>query len=202
MTLARGAPWGATVPRPDGLRWCGDDAAAADAVAAADRVRPMLAVRRSAMGASVGRPGAREAPMMLATPWDAIRLRLEGGPDAREVVTLGRAWVVAAAARGPMVVLATTSPVGSRDLHPRAHPNDGGLHVLEVDAAMRWRRRAAAWRRARRGDHLPHPSLRAARAAAWSSPTGRWLVWSDGRWVGRADRVHADVVPDACTLHW
>lgn len=206
MTVARGAPWGAEVPRPDGLRWCADDAAAAAVVAGASGTasgaRPLLAVRRSAMGASVGHRGARDAAVMLATRWDAIRLRLERGSTAREVVTLGRAWVVAQAPRGMTSIVATTSPVGGLDLHPRAHPNDGALHALEIAAHMAWRQRVVAWRRAHRGDHLPHPSMRASRAAAWSSPPGRWLVWSDGRWVGRADRVHAEVIPDACTLHW
>ncbi len=201
MSPERGRDWGAHVPAPDGLRWCEDDAAAS--VAVGQSVAPaLLAIRRSRIGASVGRTGARESARMLATPWDAMRLRLRLGGAVRDVTVLGRAWIVRLAPRGAAWVIATTSPVGRLDLHPRAHPADGWLHVLEISAAMTWRERVAGLGRARRGDHVPHPALRATRATRWSSGEGRAAVVADGHWCGIADHVEAEVRPDACTLHW
>ena len=199
MTIRRGAPWGVRGPCPGDLAWWPHDAAAARAARGG---AAHLAIRRSGVGASVGVSGAVAAPEMLATPWDLLRLVLHDGTQVREVAVLGRAWVVPRALRGDAWILGVTSPVGDLDLHPRAHPNDGLLDVLAVDAAMPVRDRIRALGRARRGDHLPHPALRATRGPRWSSPDGRWLVWADGRWAGRATRVDATLQQDATTLHW
>jgi diacylglycerol kinase family enzyme len=49
--------------------------------------------------------------------------------------------------------------VNGRNLAPRAHPNDGRLDVMTVDATMTFRNRLIARKKAVTGTHLPHPRI-------------------------------------------
>ena len=57
------------------------------------------------------------------------------------------------------MVVSNSGLRAGRILLPRAHPNDGRWDRLRVSAEMGVKERLMAWRRARRGDHLPHPGL-------------------------------------------
>ena len=52
--------------------------------------------------------------------------------------------------------------IGAWDVAPRAHPNDGQLDVVEVDASMGLRDRWQASRRLATGTHVPHPAIHTA----------------------------------------
>ena len=72
---------------------------------------------------------------------------------------------------GPIVAVMNVDRLGRWDVAPRAHPNDGALDVVEVDAAMGVRARWQARRRLPTGTHVPHPAIRTRRgrpSAAWT----------------------------------
>lgn len=50
-----------------------------------------------------------------------------------------------------------------RNIAPRAHPNDGYLDVVSIEAAMPWRQRFVSHQRAVSGNHLPHPHIAVTR---------------------------------------
>lgn len=88
--------------------------------------------------------------------------------------------------------------LGPWDVAPRSHPNDGRLDVLEIAAVMPIDQRWKAARRARRGAHLPHPSIATSRIAERSFRFSRpRSIWLDGRRWCTADEVVVRVVPDA-----
>jgi len=89
---------------------------------------------------------------------------------------------------------------GHRRIVTRAHPNDGYLDVLQVDPDMPIRQRIAAWKRASRGDHLPHPSLHVVHETSWTSKDGWYQISSSGCRSSWASRVACEIVPDAMTV--
>ena len=92
------------------------------------------------------------------------------------VVARGRTWW-----RGPIVAVMNAERIGRVGRRPRAHPNDGQLDVVEVDAAMSLRARWQARRRLPNGTHVPHPAIAMSRAKQRSWTFERPLrLWVDG----------------------
>jgi hypothetical protein len=140
------------------------DHAVAEAVARG--VEPL--VRGGDLHQAIGAPTGDIATRRL--PIDLIELE---AIDDGSVLATGVAHVVLRRSRaggwwrGPVTMIANSEFIRGRQALPRAHPNDGMLDRLDVDAAMTPRQRVAAMRRARLGDHLPHPSLVVARGTSF-----------------------------------
>ena len=102
-------------------------------------------------GATGGPPVASRSTSSASTP--------TGGSltAVAHVVARGRTWW-----RGPIVAVLNADRIGAWDVAPRAHPNDGQLDVVEVDASMALRDRWQARRRLTTGTHLPHPAIHIA----------------------------------------
>ena len=139
--------------------------------------------------------------------------RLRSGDAARLPVDLGAVlvdgrlhWFVAhlVARRswwhGPLLAAMNAEFLGDWDLAPRAHPNDGLLDMVVVDAAMTLTDRIRARRRLATGAHVPHPAIRQSRRPAFQiefdRPTG---VWLDGERVATATNLSVRIEPDAVT---
>jgi hypothetical protein len=137
--------------------------------------------------------------------------RLRSGDAARLPVDLGAVlvdgrlqWFVAhlVARRswwhGPLLAAMNAEFMGDWDVAPRAHPNDGLLDMVTVDAAMTLTDRIQARRRLPTGAHVPHPAIRQSRRPAFQiefdRPTG---VWLDGERVATATNLSIRVEPDA-----
>ena len=185
MTVERGRDWGGPGPVPD------------DAIVVASN----FDLRAVVTGARrVGRP----VPVVALVGGDLCRTlggRGEvrpGGTGTRVVVDIGCVlldgrlhWFVAhLVARSPggfgrWWVAANAAHHGHWNLAPRAHPGDGLLDVL--DGRLRGAAYLAAWRRLRRGEHVPHPSIDYRRVPAVQTSFDRPLtVRLDGEVVGRA----------------
>jgi hypothetical protein len=132
---------------------------------------------------------------------DAVRLPVDLGA----VLVDGRLhWFVAhlVARRswwhGPLLAAMNAEFLGDWDVAPRAHPNDGLLDMVVVDAAMTLTDRIQAKRRLSVGAHVPHPAIRQSRRPAFQiefdRPTG---VWLDGERVATATNLSVRVEPDA-----
>ena len=113
------------------------------------------------------------------------------------VVARGRSWW-----RGAIAAAFNADRLGRWDAAPRAHPGDGLLDLIEVDAGMSLRQRWQAWRRLRTGTHVPHPAItvRRARAASWAFDPPRRL-WVDGERRGFVRSLEVVVEPGAATVH-
>lgn len=86
--------------------------------------------------------------------------------------------------------------VGSLDVAPRGHPNDGTFEVVDLAETMSFRQRRMAVRRMPRGEHVPHPevSVRRSTSESWNVATELFV---DGCIVRGAVRVSVSIVPDA-----
>lgn len=102
--------------------------------------------------------------------------------------------------RGEITAACNAQYVGGWDVAPRAHPGDGDLDVVEVDARMAVGERWKAWRRLPSGTHVPHPSIRARRAKALQLDVAGRLVVVDGVAVRGARTVSVRVEPAALTV--
>ena len=91
---------------------------------------------------------------------------------------------------------------GPYDIAPRSHPNDGRIDLFRVAAAMGWRDRLQAKRRARNGSHLPHRHLSLRSVTDVDLHFDRpMVVWIDGARCGAARHLQISVEPDALTAY-
>ena len=174
------------------------DRAVADAVARG--VEPL--VRGGDLHQAIGAPASDIATRRL--PIDLIEVRslhdwsvLATGV-AHVVIRRSRAigWL-----RGPVTVIANAEFIRGRQALPRAHPNDGMLDRLDIAAAMTLRQRVTASRRARLGDHLPHPALRVTRGSSFNfEDVGQAHIEVDGRRVMVDHAFLVSVCVDGATV--
>ena len=100
------------------------------------------------------------------------------------------------------LILSNSGLLRSRDVLPRAHPNDGFVDVLEVDPKISIRQRAIAWRRSAIGSHLPHPSFRVSRSIdfQWSGSPAHMIA--DGVSYKGVVWLQCTVLADAMKLYF
>jgi len=190
VTIRKGEPWGVPVDRPPGLLLVDSDAAVARS-AVTDPDEP-VGLTGGDLHRSLGSPPPREEMQRL--PIDVLQVTVDGAEfTAVAHVVARRSWW-----RGPVMAAMNVDHIGSWNVAPRAHPNDGRVDVVEVDARMSLRQRWQARGRLVAGTHLPHPliTVRTATTVEWASPRPIG-VWVDGRRVGSARSVSIRVVPDA-----
>lgn len=132
---------------------------------------------------------------------DAVRFPVDLG----EVVLEGRrlAFVAHAVARSRLWTRAAcvmnAEFLGSWDVAPRSHPNDGLLDVL--DATLKLTDLPKVRSRLPAGTHLPHPGITERRVPETTIDLGRRLaLWLDGERVGEAVTVAVRVEPDALVV--
>lgn len=200
MTIRPGEPWGEVVdrPAPRASTVAADDAAAAAVIAGAATVD--VVITGGDFVRTVGRASSGEA--VRRYPVDVLRVDADGRPwtalahvVVRRRGPLGWWW-------GPLRAVMNVGTMGPWDVAPRAHPNDGRLDVVEVDAAMSVRARRQARRRLRTGTHIPHPAISMKRptSVSWrfDEPLGLWI---DGVAQGRVRALDVRVDPDAAVVH-
>ncbi|MCH1489374.1 MAG: hypothetical protein L7T83_03040 [Ilumatobacteraceae bacterium] len=157
MTIRIGEEWGEPVDSaPEGTRTAFTDH---DVAQALDVQHPVL-VRGGTLHKTLGSPIGDAVIRRL--PIDLVEM-VDTSSETRIAVSvanislslrrpLGR-W------RGRIVVATNCGEYAGVTPCPRAHPNDGMFDVLEVDASMTLLQRRLAWKKAKSGSHLPHPSL-------------------------------------------
>lgn len=197
MTIRRGVDWGEDIERPAEAAELTSDAAVAASIARGE-ARALL-VRGGDLHRSLGSP---VGPATRRLPIDVIRVTADGA-DAIAVahVVLRRrgplGWW-----RGPIVAVMNVDHVGSWDVAPRAHPNDGRLDIVEVSAGMSVRHRWQARRRLETGTHLPHPDITNRPTVEASFEFAEAVsVWVDGVNRGTVRTLHVRVEPDAAVIH-
>ncbi|WP_421120129.1 diacylglycerol/lipid kinase family protein [Aquihabitans daechungensis] len=99
---------------------------------------------------------------------------------------------------GRVVAVMNAEWIGSWDVAPKSHPNDGLLDVLDGDLGLDDRFKVRS--RLASGTHVPHPGIAQSRVAAlqleFDRPTP---VWLDGERIGSAGSLSIRIEPDALT---
>lgn len=198
MTIRRGEQWGRSASVPRDVVRLGSDAE----LAQTDPSR-VVVLSGGDIWESIGRPDPRDAdePCTIVEI-DAMvcHVVMRDGSDlhivAASSVEIG-SWI----RPGQRYVCVTNSGiVRGRRLAPRAHPNDGRLAVMSVDATMSARQRLLSRRLARTGSHLPHPSINVSHTdrIERGALLRRDVLSIDGRRVTGWASVTVTAVPD----HW
>lgn len=206
MTIRKGEGWGTVGPAPPDAPVALSDRDAARVAAAhfaggqvRDAEPPVVVLLAGDLHHCVGAPGdvvARwEEGQSRLLPVDALLVEWEDGREVAvaHIVARRPLW------RGEFVVAMNGTHIGTLDLGPRAHPDDGlvDLTVGRLGA----RDRLTARRRALHGGHLPHPGLLTTRARRWEGELDRpTLLRIDGEIVGHTQHLSIEVVPDALVV--
>lgn len=223
MTIRAGQPWGEVVTAPPRVTRIGSDQECAAFVAhhLTDE-QPAIALTGGDLFRSVGGvPGVDRVAAgaeVVKLPCDVLRVTLvndvargssDGVGSRREVVAVAHVVVrrplLRSAAlgwwRGRVVAAMNAQYLGTWDVAPRAHPNDGRVDVVDVASGMSLRDRLAARRRLPLGQHVPHPciSTRQVRSLTIDLQDGE-RVWIDGTDAGEALQVEITVDPDHLTV--
>jgi len=206
VTIGKGRQWGQQVERPANLVMLDGDRAIAAALRPDDGTHPgPVAPRSGDLARTLGVTSFRQRTTMNALPIDLVEVRLDAALQpviacahviARMPSVLGHGW------RGPLLAVMNAEFIGTWDVAPRGHPNDGRVEVIEVDAAMTVRERWAARRRLATANHVPHPRIttRSVREATWKFPRPLEVI-VDGRRIGRASTLAVVVIADAATVY-
>ena len=201
MTIRKGDPWGEAAACPPDVK-----------VVSPDRDLRDWELWHRARGEPIGDVGATGGdlartcggtgaarPCAAKVSVDVMRVTLDEREPTWGVahVVARRSWLV-----GELVMVMNAEYLGSYDVAPRSHPNDGRLDVLRVDPAMSRRERLQARRRARHGGHLPHPHLSLGSVPEVDLQFDKaMVVWIDGVRCGIAARLRVSNEPDALTLY-
>tara|TARA_B100000686_G_C16459140_1_gene796163 strand:+ start:66 stop:686 length:621 start_codon:yes stop_codon:yes gene_type:complete len=96
-------------------------------------------------------------------------------------------------------VIVNSQLIAGRRLAPKAHPGDGHLELIE--SSLTFRQALLARRKAKLGDHLPHPDLKIKRVHnfKYDFEESKKLV-IDNQFIGYHKFVEFEVLPHAITI--
>ena len=196
MNIRPGHDWGAEVPVPADTPIATSDR---DLATLAGHGHTLIALDGGDMWRTLGGRGGvaeRLGGSAWVTPIDLADVHLDGrhlGIMAAHLVARGRLW------RGETAVVMNAQWRGDADMAPRSHPGDGRLDALVGSLPLR--ELLQARRRARSGQHLPHPSIVTTRPRQFEHRFGRRRrVWIDHRPHGSGRHVTVTVRPAAVSV--
>lgn len=193
MTIRKGEEWGRIDTVPDAAVPAADDAS----VAAAWSLGVVPLATGGNLHSSLGSPSPKQVgDACMRFPVDALEVTVTASGTAETVVAVSEV-VVGRWMRGDFAVVSANGRWAGLDIAPRAHPNDGFLHVLSIPRGVRVRQRLAARKRAVLGTHVPHPDITVTRGESFTaSNTSRSRLLVDGRRWDRWESVAVRVLPD------
>ena len=188
MVIRKGIDWGSPGALPTGAPIA--DSNQTLRALLRDGVR-VMGITGGDLCRTLGGPGQLD----MTFPVDLCHVSFDGVEDvfASHLVARRGWW------RGPVVAAMNAQFIGSWDVAPRSHPNDGIVDTFEATLSVADRIKAR--RRLPAGTHVPHPRIVQRRLAAGELDFGAVLhVWIDGATMGRHGSVHLTVEPDALTV--
>lgn len=193
MTIRKGEEWGRIDTVPDAAVPAADDAS----VAAAWSLGVVPLATGGNLHSSLGSPSPKQVgDACMRFPVDALEVTVTASGTAETVVAASDV-VVGRWMRGDFAVVSANGRWAGLDIAPRAHPNDGFLHVLSIPRGVRVRQRLAARKRAVLGTHVPHPDITVTRGESFTAAnTSRSRLLVDGRRWDRWESVAVRVLPD------
>lgn len=205
MTIHKFTNWGRVIPRPEIVEACGSDRAAIRFINHCQQtgaVIPHIHLTGGGLACSLGESQPLSNTEALELPIDLLHVSfrttdsIEHTASAINSVVLRHRWWTRR-----VIAITNGGYLGSREIVPRAHPNDGVFDLLEISADMSYRQRLIARSRIRFGTHIPHPSIsyRQSRSDQWIfTPPIR--LYLDEVYAGRITRIYVTIAPDALKL--
>ena len=192
--ITRGEQWGVPTTRTEG-----DVLVSGDSQLAASSTEVRLIVTGGDIAHSLGDPPTPEIGAdCIEVPIDALNvlITMNSGSVVSRIasshVLIGQ-WM-----RGRLISISNGGFIGSKNVSPRAHPNDGFFDVMSLDSSMRIRQRIRARQKSILGTHLPHPLLETSRgrSADYSAVSRNEILRVDGVRVRGWTSVRIEIVPD------
>ncbi len=133
--------------------------------------------------------------MSMVFPIDLCRLTTQGVDELFVAHCIARnGWL-----HGPITIVMNAQFIGSWDVAPRSHPNDGVVDVLEISMGLGDRLKAR--KRLATGTHVPHPLIAQRRVSTADFHLNRpTKIWLDGEHVTTLTDFTITVEPDALTV--
>jgi hypothetical protein len=202
MTIRKGHDWG-SIARPSSfLPVVSSDWELRSVVEAARRNAasiPTMGLIGGDLMRTVGGSGdvsrLRSGEAVPHLPIDVVHVVADDDREAWFVAHLvaRRSWW-----HGQLVAAMNAQYIGTWDVSPRGHPNDGLLDIVTVSSKMTVQQRWMAHRRIAVGAHLPHPLISVQQRATTSIEFDRVTpLWLDGQRWGSARTVRLTVESDA-----
>ncbi len=198
MTIRKGEPWGTAGPLPPGAVVVHSDAEARAVVTEARRANlpiPTLGLLGGDLCRTLGGTGDEHrlrSDIATHLPVDLGSVLLDGRLHwfVAHLVARGSWW------RGRVVVAMNAQFLGSWNVVPRGHPNDGRLDLFDADPS--WRERLQARSRLPLGTHVPHPRIEERHVTAVQLDLDRPVpIRLDGEQLGPARTLSIRTEPDA-----
>lgn len=200
MTIRRGGEWGSVAPVPGGIVLCRGNLDLNDALNSPNpptTIGVLSGDLQRTVSSSPDPSHYTVGTQVVTVTIDLIALRSQcGSPRAASHVVARRSWW-----SGEILVVSNAQFLGSWDVAPRSHPNDGLLDISHVRAGMPLRQRIAARPRLRTASHLPHPDIEIQRVRAARWEFRRPLdIYVDGKAIGRSAWLEVECLADALTV--
>jgi hypothetical protein len=200
VTVTKGAAWGSPGPLPSDGVVVWSDAEARDVVTSARRAGKPIPTLGLVGGdlcrtlGGTGDAGRLQSEAAVTFPLDLGAVLADGALHwfVAHLVARDRFW------RRAFVAM-NAQWLGSWNLGPRAHPDDGLLDTYDV--TLGWGDLTKVRRRVGHGAHLPHPGIKERRTAALQVTLAKpRALLLDGRSVGLARTLSLRVEPDALRI--
>lgn len=204
MTIEKGKEWGHRGPCPGGVIVVNSDRQLVDAWC--DNPQSIFVVEAGDLHMALGQPRWQPKDEVQHLPVDVLRVKMSSGSpdddDTHVMYALSSIEIGTWLSRRRFICVSNCGFIGSYNIAPRAHPNDGEMDVVSIDPAMDWRQRFQARTRARLGQHVPHPQISMERGVShtWHKESAREKLRIDGAIVADWDCVEVSVLADVCTV--
>lgn len=215
MTIKRGQPWGERRTPPENLPIATSDHQAGKLLS--EGCREFL-LTGGDMWRTLG--GAPSSPLelertvvtldsMLVTYFQVETRRRHQQPVFSHVIFTARCWPSWRRSFQPFInrlrpvdenYVMNAQFLGTWDVIPRGHPNDGRVDVLTVPASLSWRQRQQFRRRIQTGTHIPHPLVEVRPITQTWSAEGCGTLILDGLNRGPVEDLTISVVADSVTV--
>ncbi len=192
--ITRGEQWGVPTTRTHG-----------DVIVNGDRELASSATNNRVIlsGGDIARSlGDPQAPAIGASctevPIDALRvmITLSNGSTITQIaashVLIGY-WL-----RGRLICVSNGGFIGTKNVSPRAHPNDGLFDVMTLHSSMGIQQRFRARQKSILGTHTPHPLVETTRARIieFASTSRSENLCVDGCRIRLWTSIQIEIVPD------
>lgn len=198
MTIRKGEQWGSRIAMPSHIRHVSSDAEIA-LCTSDDFISISNGDIHLTLGSPVLQKNEAECTLLLIDALQVHILLTDGSENvslAASCIEIGRFFSVLH--RHRFICITNGGIVDSRNLAPRAHPNDGRFDVITVEASMSIRERLIARKKALTGSHLPHPCLSVRQSESFSTQRQghRDDLVIDGVIISDWTEVSVSILPD------
>ena len=89
--------------------------------------------------------------------------------------------------------------IDHRRISPKSHPADGLLDIVEF--SLSFRQSLKAYKRAKSGDHLPHPQIKTSKKRTYMiNARGKRKIIIDGKKIAYGKEISLSVIPHAIAV--